>query len=114
MSNKITGAMKKELNRRVNALPEDYQVVFYEITKYLWQFASSEADVPNMQIDILDMFETGAQEGKDVFEIVGEDVIGFCDGILGAIPEHTWIGKMKADMNQNILKKLGKRKDDGK
>jgi DNA-binding ferritin-like protein (Dps family) len=45
---------------------------------------------------------------------VGEDVIGFCDGILGAIPEHTWIGKMKADMNQNILKKLGKGKDDGK
>jgi len=114
MSNKITGAMKKELNKRVNALPRDYQVVFYEITKYLWQFASSEADVPNMQIDILDMFETGAQEGKDVFEIVGDDVIGFCDGILGAIPEHTWIGKMKADMNKNILKKLGKRKDDGK
>lgn len=114
MSNKITGTMKRELNRRVNALPGDYQIVFYEISKYLWQFASNEADVPNMQIDILDMFETGAQEGKDVFEIVGNDVINFCDGILGAIPEHTWIGKMKADLNKNILKKLDRRKNNGK
>lgn len=114
MSNKITVARKKELNGRVNALPRDYQVAFYEISKYLWQFASSEADVPNMQADILDMFDTGARESKGVFEIVGNDVIGFCDEILGAIPEDTWIGKMKADMNKNILKKLGKRTDDGK
>jgi DNA-binding ferritin-like protein (Dps family) len=106
--------MKRELNKRINALPGDYQVVFYEISKYVYQFASNEADVPNMQIDILDMFETGAQENKDVLEIVGNDVIRFCDEILGAIPEQTWIGKMKADMNKSILKKLGKRKDDGK
>lgn len=108
MSTKITSEMKKQLNGRVNALPGDYQVVFYEISKYLWQFASNEADVPSMQMDILDMFATGAQEGKDVLDIVGNDVIGFCDGILGAIPEHTWIGKMKSSMNQGILKKLGK------
>ena len=49
-----------------------------------------------------------------MFDIVGNDVICFCDGILGVIPEHTWIGKMKADMNKSILKKLGKRKDDEK
>lgn len=114
MSTKITNAMQKTLNERVKALPKDHQVMFYEISKYLWQFASSEADVPNMQMDILDMFATGAQEGKDVFDIVGNDVICFCDGILGVIPEHTWIGKMKADMNKSILKKLGKRKDDEK
>lgn len=114
MPTKITKARQKTLNERVKALPKDYQIMFYEISKYLWQFASSEADVPNMQMDILDMFATRAQEGKDVFEIVGNDVIGFCDGILGVIPEQTWIGKMKADMNKSILKKLGKRKDNEK
>lgn len=114
MPNKITGAMKKELNGRVKALPRDYQVVFYEISKYLWQFSSSEADVPNMQMDILDMFETGAQNGKDVFDIVGNDVISFCDGLLGEIPEHTWLGKMKSSLNQSIHKKLGRKMEDGK
>ena len=106
--------MKKELNRRLKALPEDYQVVFYEISKYLYQFATSDAGVVNMQFDILDMFETGAQDGKDVLDIVGNDVIGFCDGLLGAVPEHTWIGKMKSTLNQSIHKKLGRRMDDGK
>lgn len=108
MSYKMTGTMKKEINRRVKALPKDYQVVFYEISKYLYRFASNDADVPGMQIDILDMFETGAQGSKDVFEIVGEDVIGFCDGLLGEIPEQTWLGKMKSSMNQSIHKKLGR------
>jgi DNA-binding ferritin-like protein (Dps family) len=89
-------------------------VVFYEISKYLMQMASSDAGLVNMQRDIVDMFETGVQDGKDVLEIVGKDVIGFCDGLLEAVPEHTWIGKMKSAMNQNIHKKLGKRKGGGK
>src|SRR5829696_6141783 len=101
MSNKMTRATQKELNARLKALPGDYQVVFYEISKYLYQFASGDAGVVNMQTDILDMFETGAQDGKDVLDIVGNDVIGFCDGLLGAVPEHTWMGKMKATLNQS-------------
>jgi DNA-binding ferritin-like protein (Dps family) len=63
--------------------------LFYEISKYLHQFASSDTGVIGMQFDILDMFETEAQDGKDVLDIVGNDVIGFCDGLLGAVPEHT-------------------------
>ena len=114
MSNKMTRAMQKELNSRVKALPGDYQVIFHEISKYLYQFASSDAGVVGMQFDILEMFETGAQEGKEVLEVVGNDVIGFCDGLLGAIPEHTWMGKMKSALNESIHKKLGKRKNSGK
>jgi DNA-binding ferritin-like protein (Dps family) len=109
MSDKMTRAMWKEINSRVKALPRDYQVVFHEISRYLLQMASNDAGLVNMQMDILDLFETGAQEGKGVLDIVGNDVIGFCDGLLEAVPEHTWIGKMKSAMNQSIHKKLGKR-----
>jgi DNA-binding ferritin-like protein (Dps family) len=107
MSNKMTRAMYKELNERVKALPRDYQVVFKEISTYLLQMASGEAGLVNMQFDIVDMFEAGARDGKDVLDIVGKDVIGFCDGLLEAVPEHTWIGRMKTSMNQSIHKKLG-------
>jgi DNA-binding ferritin-like protein (Dps family) len=75
--------------------------------------ASSDAGLVNMQFDILDMFETGVQDGKGVLDIVGNDVIGFCDGLLEAFPEHTWIAKMKSALNQNIHKKLNKRKSGG-
>ena len=114
MSNKMTRAMRKELNERLKALPGDYQAVFYEISKYLYQFASSDAGVVRIQSDILDMFETGAHEGKDVLEVVGDDVIGFCDGLLEVVPEHTWIGRMKSAMNQSIHKKLARRKSAAK
>jgi DNA-binding ferritin-like protein (Dps family) len=114
MLDKNTRVKLKEVKERVKVLPRDYQVVFKEITTYLWQFASNDAGVVNMQVDILDMFETGVQQGKEVLDIVGSDVIGFCDGLLETIPEHTWMGKMKAAMNQSILKKLSKRKGDGK
>lgn len=108
-------AMKKEINRRIKALPGDYQVVFVEISKYLGQFSANDADVRNMQIDILDMFEAGIGNGRDVLDIVGSDVIGFCDGLLVAgDPQQTWLGKMKYAMNQNIHKRLGRTMDDGK
>src|SRR4051794_32735778 len=111
---KSTRVKLKEVKERIKTLPSDYQVVFKEISTYLWQFASNDAGVVNMQVDILDMFETGAAEGKEVLDIVGNDVIGFCDGLLETIPEHTWMGKMKAAMNQSILKKLSKKKVGGK
>lgn len=60
------------------------------------------------------MFERGVQEGKDVCTIVGHDAIGFCDGLLAAFPEQTWICKVKSEMTQSIEKKLGKGKGDGK
>lgn len=75
MSDKITGTMKKELDRRTRALPKEYQVVFYEMSKYLYQVGTSDAGIPNIQFDVLDMFEAGARDGKDVLDIVGKDVI---------------------------------------
>ena len=106
--------MKKEIKERVKGIPNDYQVAFYEISKYLWQFAANDSGVENIQVDILDMFESGALEGKGVYDIVGHDIIGFCDELLGAIPEHTWIDRMKSAMNQHIDKKLQKERGGGK
>lgn len=45
-----------------------------------------------------------------MLDIVGNDVIGFCDGLL---EEHTWLSKMKSNMNQKIHKKLGRKKGKG-
>ena len=114
MSDKIAGAMKKEFNRRIKVLTKEYQVVFYEMSKYFYQFGTSDAGIPNIQVDVLDMFEAGARDGKDVLDIVGKDVIGFCDSLLEAIPDHSWLDKMKSALNQNIYKKLGRKMNDGK
>lgn len=104
----------KEMKERLKILPRDYQVVFEEIANYLWTFAANNEGMADMQLDILEMFETGAQEGKDVHDIVGHDAIGFCDGLLAAFPEQTWMNKVKSAVSQNIDKKLDKIKRDEK
>ena len=57
--------------------------------------------------DILELFESGAQGGKNVLNIVGDDVSNFCDGILKEVQAQTWTGKKKEMLNQTIHKKLG-------
>ena len=108
------GMNKEDLKRRVGALPKDYQEVFYETTRFLWKFGSNNAELKNLQNDILDMFEAGSQEGKDVFDITGRDIFGFCDGLLSAISERSLVDEIKLAMNRRIYKKLGRKMDDGK
>lgn len=65
---------------RVKALPEDYQIVYHEIQKYLFKV------VPTNTIDILielqQLFEEGANNHKNVLEVTGPDVAAFVDGMI--------------------------------
>lgn len=56
-------------------------------------FSTSDSSVINLFPEILDMFELGAAEGRDVLEIVGNDVMAFCDGLLEGVAAQTWTGK---------------------
>ena len=58
--------------------------------------------------DLLDLFETGAAEGKRVLEITGEDVAEFCDELLRAPTRTRKIGTRT--LNRDIMNKLGKGK----
>jgi DNA-binding ferritin-like protein (Dps family) len=117
MSNKIFSTLKlwkqekisyKVYKKRIQALPKDYQIVFKEIEAYMWNFASGDGrDMMGVLADMLELFESGAQGGKNVFSIVGDDVSDFCDGILKEVQAQTWTGKMKEMLNQSIHRKLG-------
>jgi DNA-binding ferritin-like protein (Dps family) len=121
MPNKIFSTLKlwkqekndyKVYKKRIQALPKDYQIVFKEIEAYMWNFASGDGrSMMNVLTDILELFEYGAQGGKNVLNIVGEDVSDFCDGILKEIQAQTWIGKKKEMLNQAIRSKLRQQAD---
>lgn len=104
---------KREYNEqmaRVKALPEDYQYVFKKIQKHMWMFASGVGyDMMKIHYDLIELFETGAAEGKQVLEITGEDVASFCDELLRSTSTYT--ENWREELNRDILKKLGKDKD---
>lgn len=68
---------------RVAALPEDYRFVFEKMQSYLWSFASGDGfDMLKTQYDLIDLFELGAAQGKQVLDVTGEDVASFCDELM--------------------------------
>ncbi len=68
---------------RVKALPQDYQIVYKELQKYLYKVGPVElAEGIGLFSGIVDLFEEGAAHGKAVLEVTGRDVATFCDDLI--------------------------------
>lgn len=75
--------------KRVKTLPRDYQIVYNEMQKYLFNVGPMDyAQSMNLLTGIVDLFEEGASAGKDVLAVTGIDVAAFCDGLLADIPTY--------------------------
>ncbi|WP_342600603.1 DUF1048 domain-containing protein [Psychrobacillus sp. FSL H8-0483] len=111
MFKKMIGDKKeyKMMMARVEALPEDYRFVFKKIQNYMWNFsAGSGMDMLHMQYELIELFEVGAAEGRQVLEITGDDVASFADELVAHAK--TYVAKYREDLNQSIMKRLGKNK----
>ena len=87
---------------RVKALPQDYQIVYKEIQKYLYKVGPVElTEGIDLLSGIVDLFEEGAAAGKSVLEVTGSDVAAFCDDLIKD-------SKTYADVYQESLKKKNK------
>jgi len=97
----------KQMQKRAKALPAEYTFVFNKIQKYMWMHSGgSGMDMLPIFTDLLDLFETGAAEGKRVLEITGEDVAEFCDELLRNAKTYTQ--NWRDDLNRDIMKKVGR------
>lgn len=97
----------RQQQERVKALPHDYAYVYHKIQHYMWSHSGgSGMDMMPILADLLDLFETGAAEGKPVLEVTGEDVAAFCDELLRNAK--TWTGNRSKALNRDIMNKLGK------
>lgn len=68
---------------RVKALPQDYQIVYKELQKYLFKVGPVElTEGTGLLSEIVDFFEEGAALGKGVIEVTGSDVAAFCDDLI--------------------------------
>lgn len=110
MIKKLMGDKKeyKMMMARVDALPEDYQFVFKKIQNYMWNFATGNGmDMLQMQYELIDLFESGAADGREVLEITGDNVASFADELVANA--RTYVAKYREDLNQSIMKQLGKK-----
>jgi DNA-binding ferritin-like protein (Dps family) len=93
---------------RVKALPQDYQIVYKEIQKYLFMVGTVELkEVTGLLSGIVDLFEEGAAAGKGVLEVTGSDAAAFCDDLIKDSKTYADIYQESVDQEVNkAMKKV--------
>ncbi len=104
---RIIGDQKgwKAMQARAEALPTDYRIVYGEIQKYMWKFTAGDGmDIIAILKGLLELFETGAADGKRALEVTGQDVAAFCDELLRNAKTYT--EKWHEALNRDVMSKL--------
>lgn len=96
---------------RVKALPQDYQIVYKEIQKYLFRVCPVDmtdgvTDGTGLLSGIVDLFEEGAVLGKGALEVTGSDVAAFCDDLIGDSKTNADI--YQESVNQEVYRAIKK------
>ena len=104
---KVIGDKKeyRDMMARVKRLPEDYQFVYEKMQHYMWQFAAGDGmDMLKIHYEIIELFENGVMEGKQVLEVTGEDVAEFCDELLRNARTYTenWHDKLNKEIKKHF------------
>ena len=101
---KIIGSLEDKREwKEMEALPVEYHHAFKAIQKYMWTAGSAPTewkDSSRIFFGILELFEEGAAEGKQVTDLTGEDVAAFCDELVKE--EQTWKDKYRKKLNDSI------------
>lgn len=95
---------------RVKTLPQDYQIVYKEIQRYLFKVGPVElTNEIGLLSGIVDLFEEGAALGKVVLEVTGSDVAAFCDDLIK--DSKTYADIYQESANQEVTKAIKKHID---
>lgn len=98
---------------RVKALPQDYQIVYKEIQKYLFKVGPAQlTEGTGLLSGIVDLFEEGAALGKGVLEVTGSDVAAFCDDLIK--DSKTYVDIYQESVGQEVSKAMKKVRDKAK
>ena len=90
---------------RVKALPQDFQIVYKELQKYLFKVGPVElAEGTGLLSGIVDLFEEGAAMGKGVLEVTGSDVASFCDDLIK--DSKTYADTYQESVDQEVTKAM--------
>ncbi len=92
---------------RVKALPQEYQIVYKEIQKYLFKVGPVElTEGTGLLSGIVDLFEEGSALGKGVLEVTGSNVAAFCDDLIK--DSKTYADIYQESVNQDVSKAMKK------
>ncbi len=112
---KVTGSdMSKEIKAfesRAKKLPADYQVAWQNIKANLWPHSDfTGRNIMPILDGVLGLLEETAADGQRIQEVLGDDIKGFCSALVGDEGTKSFRDKWRRQLNDNISKKLKKRR----
>ena len=101
----------KQMMKRVDALPEDYNFAFKKIQKYMYSVGAPGGDITiftdmTMFKDLVDLFEVSVADGRQVIDVIGSDVGKFCDEFMSAYTTDS--ETLREKLNKEIMEKFNK------
>lgn len=99
----------RSFHKRVNKLPEDYQIVYKEIEKYFLKVYP--VNYLDLVEQVIELFEQGAAENQSVLAITGRDIAGFCDALIDDTP--TQADTTEKEINQSSQVSMEKSRKKG-
>ena len=101
----------KQMMKRVDNLPKDYRFAFRKIQHYMFTVGPPDGDMAiftdlTMFADLVDLFEASAADGRQVLDVIGNDVGKFSDDFMRA--SVTNAEKWQIKLNKDIMKKFNK------
>lgn len=110
---KVTGSdMTKEFKffeSRAKKLPYDYQVAWEKIKSNLWDYSDfTGRNLMPILEGVLGFLEQTAADGQNIQEVLDDDIKGFCSALVGEEGAKSFRDKWRKQLNNNIIKKLGR------
>lgn len=99
----------KQMQKRINALPQNYKFAFKKIQTYMYTVGTPTEDLnilskTTLFLDLVELFEISAAEGRSINEVMGNDVSKFCDEFMDAYINNT--ETLGDKLNKAIMEKF--------
>ena len=101
----------KQMIKRVDSLPKDYNFAFKQIQKYMYSVGAPGDDITiftdmTMFMDLVDLLEASVADERQVIDVIGNDVGKFCDEFMSAYTTNS--KTLQKKLNQEIMEKFNK------
>lgn len=103
----ITKAMK-DFEARAKVLPVEYQTAWQEIKNKLWIHGDfTGRNLMPILDSTLELLEVTSADGQSIEEVLGDDISGFCEALVGNEGAKSYRDKWRDQLNKNVARKLG-------
>ncbi|MDA8320821.1 MAG: DUF1048 domain-containing protein [Actinomycetota bacterium] len=99
----------RSIEARAGQLPADYRAAWGQIRTHLIRYSGfTGRNLTPIFDGALGLLEETAADGRDIHEVLGGDISGFCTALAGAHGARTYRDRWRARLNRNVAGKLGR------